>query len=166
MITTYVNPLENGDGMVITIHGRICSKDILHTRIETDKAKAERWISKVYRDIIAETVIRFIHHRRSAANHFQTPQTEILNALAILEVRFNSAKQSPLKKLVELVSRSKEHLNTIMPPANSYWNAWIDTIQSTITQCKTISEGLRDQSRKEAFSAMEVGKRFTGYVLH
>lgn len=134
MIKTYIH-MDDDDAMVITIRAHINSNDHFENRVETDIHKAEQWIQRMHGDIMADTILKFIHQRRQALRHFGKPNWAMENSLTILEVRFDGAKQFSLRKLVERIYEAREHLVETLPPPFSIQSSWILTIDSLIKQC-------------------------------
>jgi hypothetical protein len=169
LITTYVNKSDFGPELILTVHARVCNKTLLFTHAEEDKLKAERWICHQYRDILADTIVKFIHHRRAAARNFRIRNEEMEKSLAILEVRFEGAKHFTFADIIQRISRSESHLRYIMPPNDSFWASWITTIESVIIQCKRHVAALQENDGKEKnqnlFRVLDMVKGFAGYII-
>lgn len=153
MIKTYVHYSDSGDEMVVTIHSVYLGKNQFYNEVFTDKAKAEQWVAKVYRNVYADTVVHYINHRQAAFRAAGIENLEKEKAIEQLLFRFERARSISLEELVKRIHISAELLLFIQPPSESYWKAWRHQIQHLIESCHEHHHAFLRKPHKQGFPA-------------
>lgn len=137
MIHSKVASIASG-ALLIYVQAKVCKREIETSAVLKNQQAVDNWLNLTYRNLLADTMLRFVKQRKQAAKHFRHYNAAVDSSILNLMARFENARQLSLYELSQRIVVSKPQLDVIMPPADSRFASWAETVLSAIELSKSI----------------------------
>lgn len=153
MISTKVAGIASGK-LHLIIQAKICKRIVESESFAHNQNEADNFLNLMYRNLLADTVMRFLKQRKQALRHFRIPDLKAENTVQLLFARFENANQLSLYELAKRIVISEPLFQRILPSESSRFASWNETICSAYSMCTSILK-LRDTHPDRRLSLSE-----------